>query len=250
MVNFTKGDMERQFTEYAKKYDLDLDGKSYKECIKIISNVVDLKSKEELYDLAVVNLGLIYDKFSFKGLRLFYHSYIQSNMLKSFTGLDALEQKYHRLLDDIKKYHNDLLNESIDLQLEYYIYNIELENAFKDVYGVLNTDSRELYSLMKVIHLSNYNATVIGSLHKYLVRVVDWCGGKYYQGKDLSDPVNLKVLYNHVLEENYMIDDSLVQGIGVFDYDDGYGNRRYYDIDDGHVSFKEYGCIDDFIREW
>ena len=250
MVNFTKGEMERQFMEYAKEYDLDLDGKSYKECIRIISNIVDLKSKEELYDLAVVNLGLIYDKFSFKGLRLFYHSYIKSNMLKSFTGDDALESKYYRLLDDIKKYHNDLLDESIDLQLEYYIYNIELENAFKDVYGVLNTNSRELYSLLKVIHLSNYDVNVIGSLHKYLVRFVDWCGGKYYHDKDLTDPVNLKVLYNHVLEENYMIDDSLVQGIGVFDYDDGYGNRRYYDIDDGHVSFKEYGCIDDFVKEW
>lgn len=256
MVFFTRGDLEGLLWAYAEEYSLDFKDKTVNECISIIRDKFQIKTTQELYVLAEQNLEKIYSTFSFKGLRIFYYSFIKDDNLKSFVGDDPLEQKYYRLIKDIKKYHHGLLVGVLEYQLEYYLYCFELETAYKNEYGVLNTKDVHLYSLLKTIDYAFYDEEVILALHSHLYNLLKGGGDKYYIRKDLTDPDNIRMLFNHVAEENF--DGDVVKGPGLIDYDDGYGNREYYEYDstsndDGSTTStiiegdRDIGC---FIKEW
>ena len=256
MVFFSRGDLERLLWKYAEEYSLDFKDKTIDECISIIRDKFQIKTTDELYVLAEQNLEKIYSTFSFKGLRIFYYSFIKDDNLKSFVGDDPLEQKYYRLIKDIKQYHHGLLEGVLEYQLEYYLYCFELETAYKNEYGVLNTKDVHLYSLLKTIDYAFYDEEVILALHSHLYNLLKWSGDKYYICKELTDPDNIRMLFNHVAEENF--DGDVVQGPGLIDYDDGYGNREYYEYDstsndDGNTTSTiiegdhDIGC---FMKEW
>lgn len=256
MVFFSRGDLERLLWKYAEEYSLDFKDKTIDECISIIRDKFQIKTTDELYVLAEQNLEKIYSTFSFKGLRIFHYSFIKDDNLKRYIGDDPLEQKYYRLIADIKKYHNDLLKDVLEYQLEYYLYCFELEKAYRDRFGELNTADVNLYSLLKTIDYAFYDEEVILALHSHLYNLLKWSGDKYYICKELTDPDNIRMLFNHVAEENF--DKKVVKGPGLIDYDDGYGNREYYEYDstsndDGSTTSTiiegdhDIGC---FIKEW
>ena len=256
MVFFSRGDLERLLWKYAEEYGLDFKDKTIDECISIIRDKFQIKTTDELYVLAEQNLEKIYSTFSFKGLRIFHYSFIKDDNLKSFIGDDPLELKYYRLIADIKKYHNDLLKDVLEYQLEYYLYCFELEKAYRDRFGELNTADVNLYSLLKTIDYCFYDEEVILALHSHLYNLLKWGGDKYYICKELTDPDNIRMLFNHVAEENF--DKTVVKGPGLIDYDDGYGNREYYEYDstsnsDGSTTSTiievdhDIGC---FMKEW
>lgn len=256
MVFFSRGDLERLLWKYAEEYSLDFKDKTIDECISIIRDKFQIKTTDELYVLAEQNLEKIYSTFSFKGLRIFYYSFIKDDNLKSFVGDDPLELKYYRLIADIKKYHHGLLEDVLEYQLEYYLYCFELEKAYRDRFGELNTADVNLYSLLKTIDYCFYDEEVILALHSHLYNLLKGGGDKYYIRKDLTDPDNIRMLFNHVAEENF--DGDVVKGPGLIDYDDGYGNREYYEYDstsnsDGSTTSTivegdhDIGC---FMKEW
>ena len=256
MVFFTRGDLEGLLWAYAEEYSLDFKDKTVNECISIIRDKFQIKTTDELYVLAEQNLEKIYSTFSFKGLRIFYYSFIKDDNLKSFVGDDPLEQKYYRLIKDIKKYHHGLLVGVLEYQLEYYLYCFELERAYLERFGELNTADVHLYSLLKTIDYCFYDEEVILALHSHLYNLLKGGGDKYYIRKELTDPDNIRMLFNHVAEENF--DKTVVKGPGLIDYDDGYGNREYYEYDstsnsDGSTTSTivegdhDIGC---FIKEW
>lgn len=256
MVFFSRGDLERLLWKYAEEYGLDFKDKTVNECISIIRDKFQIKTTDELYVLAEQNLEKIYSTFSFKGLRIFHYSFIKDDNLKRYIGDDPLEQKYYRLIVDIKKYHHGLLEDVLEYQLEYYLYCFELEKAYRDRFGELNTADVNLYSLLKTIDYCFYEEEVILALHSHLYNLLKWGGDKYYICKDLTDPDNIRMLFNHVAEENF--DKDVVKGPGLLDYDDGYGNREYYEYDstsnsDGSTTSTiiegdhDIGC---FIKEW
>ena len=256
MVFFSRGDLERLLWKYAEEYGLDFKDKTVNECISIIRDKFQIKTTDELYVLAEQNLEKIYSTFSFKGLRIFYYSFIKDDNLKSFVGDDPLELKYYRLIADIKKYHHGLLEDVLEYQLEYYLYCFELEKAYRDRFGELNTADVNLYSLLKTIDYCFYDEEVILALHSHLYNLLKGGGDKYYIRKDLTDPDNIRMLFNHVAEENF--DGDVVKGPGLIDYDDGYGNREYYEYDstsnsDGSTTSTivegdhDIGC---FMKEW
>ena len=235
MVFFSRGDLERLLWKYAEEYSLDFKDKTIDECISIIRDKFQIKTTDELYVLAEQNLEKIYSTFSFKGLRIFHYSFI---------------------IADIKKYHNDLLKDVLEYQLEYYLYCFELEKAYRDRFGELNTADVNLYSLLKTIDYCFYDEEVILALHSHLYNLLKWSGDKYYICKELTDPDNIRMLFNHVAEENF--DKTVVKGPGLIDYDDGYGNREYYEYDstsnsDGSTTSTiiegdhDIGC---FMKEW
>ena len=256
MVFFSRGDLERLLWKYSEEYGLDFKDKTVNECISIIRDKFQIKTTDELYVLAEQNLEKIYSTFSFKGLRIFYYSFIKDDNLKSFVGDDPLELKYYRLIADIKKYHHGLLEDVLEYQLEYYLYCFELEKAYRDRFGELNTADVNLYSLLKTIDYCFYDEEVILALHSHLYNLLKGGGDKYYIRKDLTDPDNIRMLFNHVAEENF--DGDVVKGPGLIDYDDGYGNREYYEYDstsnsDGSTTSTivegdhDIGC---FMKEW
>lgn len=226
MVSYTPMDLHKQVGLYNNKLNLNLDGKSIKECICIIQNTCPrLHSNDEIKEYAKHNLKLICDEFGFKALRIFYHSFIKQDMLKSFTGEDMLEMKYDKLIKDIKKYHDSLLD-WIDLQLDYYVYCKELETIFKNEYGTIKDYNNSVYSIIKTIHLSRYNKEIISALSDLLKKHLIFSGDKYYLEQDLSDPEILDMLYEHITEEAW--DESQYTGCNNMFVDfDGYGNEYY-----------------------
>ena len=217
-------DLHNQVGLYNNKLNLNLDGKPIKECICIIQNTCPrLHSNDEIKEYAKHNLKLICDKFGFKALRIFYHSFIKQDMLKSFTGEDMLEMKYDKLIKDIKKYHNSLLD-WIDLRLDYYVYCKELETVFENEYGIIKDYDNSVYSIIKTIHLSYYNKEIISALSDLLKKHLIVSGDKYYLEQDLSDPEILDMLYEHISEEAW--DESQYTGFNSMFVDfDGYGNE-------------------------
>ena len=258
MVSYTVSDITKHVSLYADKLGLDFRGMKIRECIGIIqASCPRLHSDDEIREYASRNLKRIKDKYSYKGLRIFYYSYIKDDLLKSFTGNDALEDKYNKLIKDIKKYHMNECLEWITLQLDYYQYQKILEDVYHEEYGKLNDWNHNLYSIMKTIHLSNYNSTVIDVLFPYLERYLIISGDKYYQNQNLKDPEILEALYEHITEESF--DEIQYLTDNIFAGFDGYGNEYYFHEyseswtdDDGvhhYRSWEKPSTINDFIKK-
>lgn len=224
---YTKGMVEEQIFNYGEKFGYDFDGKTIGECITIIRDECPMMhSSEELISLAENNIKLMEDEFGYKALRLFYYDYInKDSLLQSYTGEDCLQMKYYKLLKDLHKYHQDLLDGEITLILDYFLYTDAFREVYFDKYGVLNYDynNNRLYSILKVIHLSYYNPKVIDTLSEYLEHELYLCGDNYYVHHNLKDLEVLKVLCEHVFEENF--DESVVYFAKLFNDFDGYGNE-------------------------
>jgi len=229
MVFYTASDLERQICFYMEKLNLDLDGVKIKDCITtIIETCPKLHSFEEIREYALRNLKAIEKEYGYKGLRIFYWSYIKQDLLKSFQGDDMLEEKYDGLINHMKKYHRENLLEWIELQLDYMNYSKVLEEVYNEEYGNLTDRNYNLFSTIKVIHNSNYNQVVVEALQGELEKWLSWSNGKYYLRQDLSDHDVLELLYEHVVEESFL-DNSLYQGHELFYDYDGYGGTYFID---------------------
>lgn len=225
MVFYTKLDLDKEIMLYGEKFNLDLDGKTIRECINIIvESCPKLHSDEELIILTKNNLKAIEEEYGFKALRLFYYDTIKQDLLQSFTGEDALQRKYFKLLKHLKEFHNTKIKE-LELTLDVYRYYTLLEKVFNEEYGELKYYDNRLYSLMKSLHICYYDEQVIESLYDFLFSELSMSGDKYYIKKDLHDVDVLKMLYEHVAEENF--DNSVVHGVGLFEDYDGYGNDYF-----------------------
>lgn len=256
MVSYTPMDLNRQLILYNDKLNLDLDGKTIKEGIEIVQKECPkLHSTDEIKEYNRRNLKLIKEKFGFKALRIFYHSFIKDDLLKSFTGEDMLEMKYDKLIRDIKEYHNTLI-EWIELQLDYYIYCDELESIYKEEYGIINDYDKRLYGIMKTLYISNYDKKIVNSLIPLLKEYLEFSGDKYYLKQDLTDSEVLDMLYEHISEEAW--DKSQYSALdNIFVSYDGYGNEYYnMDYQESWSDDKGYHCkmwdkpstIEDYIR--
>ena len=256
MVFYTKHDLETQFHLYDEKLGLNLDGKTYEECERIIfDNCTKLKSQKEIRELVKENLHNIEKEYGFKALRLFMMDNVKSCLLKSYTRKNRLEEKYDKLIHDIRKYHEKNLLKGLKYTIEYYYYYSCLEDEYKKEYGVLKYFNNYLYSIIKTIHISNYKQDVINVLYPYLKNALFMDDGKYYLKKDLHDPKVLNMLYEHVAEENS--DSELVKDYNILTEYDGYGNEYWineysksWEDDTGyHAEFWEPEVtIDDYIK--
>ena len=224
MVFFTQGELERQIANYNDKFNLDLDGKSIKECIEIIMEVCpQLHSDEYLKELARSNLKSIEKTYGFKALRLFMYETVKQCALKSFQREDLLERKYRKLIKEVREYHES--NIKLKLILDIYRYYIFLEEMFDEEYGSIDYYNNRLYSILKTLDICYYNGEVVNSLHNFLYNELCFSGDKYYIKKDLKNPDVLKMLYEHVAEENG--DETVVQSYNIYTEYDGYGNEYY-----------------------
>lgn len=257
MVYFTPMDLHTQVGEYGKKYNLDLDGKKISECIEIIREYCPkLHTNSELREFALKNLKIIEKEYGFKALRLFVYDYCKDNLLESYTGPDRLQEKYMKLLEHIKNFHFELYNEQMDLVLDHYIYSSELENVYDEEYGFIKDFNCRLYSMIKTIHNVNYNPEIIQVLKPYLKNGLIFANAKYYLKKDFTDVNILKMLYEHLAEENF--DEFIVQARNICTDYDGYGNEYWihqysesWTDEDGiyyHRSWEPKHTIDDYIR--
>lgn len=116
------------------------------------------------------------------------------------------------------------------MALDVFIAVIELKQFYKQEYGVLDEKySKNIYSVLKTIHLTHYNDDVIDSVNYLLPILLSFAGDKYYQCKDLTDKKVLKELYTYVGEE--LGDDDLFEGHMLFHEYDGYGGSHLCSFD-------------------
>lgn len=256
MVFYTPMDLHNQVGLYEDKFNLDLEGKKISECIHIIRDVCPrLHSDNELREFALRNLHRIEEEYGFRALRLFIYDVTKQSLLQSFTGKDALQEKYEKLIHDMKEYHKNF-HEEFDLILDVYLYYRILEDVYNEEYGFLKDFNNHLYSIMKTIHISNYDKNVIDSLEDYLYSSLRMANGKYYLRQDLKDPKVLRMLYEHIAEESF--DKDVIMDMNIFKDYDGYGNEYWIhdyseswtDEDGGYHyrSWEKESSIDDYER--
>lgn len=257
MVAYTISDLEHQLVRTSDRLGLKFTRITYEEYILTIQLCCPrLHSTIELYNLAKNNLKTIEKEFGFKAVRIFYYDSCKGLLLQSYTGKDRLQEKYELLLEDLKKYHYNLLKEEgMGGQLDYFIYFRELEKAFKDLYGELTYFNNRLYSLVKTLNITDYKEDVVNALHHKLYTELRMSGDKYYVKQDLNDKEVLKMLFEHVAEEHF--DTEIVKDYNMFTGYDGYGNEYYihqyssfWSDDEGHHA--RFGSpkhsIDDYVR--
>ena len=76
MVMYTPLDLHKQIGLYNDKFNLELDGKTVKECLNIIQKeCTRLHSTEEIREYCRRNLELIVEKYDYDTLRIWYYSY-------------------------------------------------------------------------------------------------------------------------------------------------------------------------------
>lgn len=227
MVFYTKMDMHNQIGLYADKFNLDLDGKKIEECIKIIREFCPkLHSNAELKKLVYNNLKSIENEYGFRALRIFIYDTCKQSLLQSFTGKDRLQEKYEKLIKDIKKYHNELRDNELTLTLDIYCYYAIMEDVYNEEYGFLKDWNNHLYSIMKTIHISNYDEEVIKVLQHWIKSSLNMANGRYYLQKDLTNPKILKMLYEHIAEE-FFDEEVIMDNMNIFKQYDGYGNEYW-----------------------
>ena len=256
MVFYTTMDLHNQVGLYMDKFGLDLDGKKISECIEIIRGICPrLHNDDELREFALNNLKQIENKFGFKALRLFMYDVCKQDLLQSFVGKNRLQEKYEKLLKDIKCYHNEYRDKELSLTLDVYVYYKLLEDVYNEEYGVLRDWNSQLYSVMKTIDISNYNSDVVEVLNPYVENLLHFCNGKYYLKQDLKDPEILKMLYEHIGEESF--DEMLVKDYNICTEYDGYGNEYWlYEneeswVDEDGYHYRSWGkssTIDDYKK--
>jgi hypothetical protein len=216
-------DLHKQVSLYDDKFNLGLNGKKINECITIIrDNCPRLHDDEELRDLAL----RIEEEYGFKALRLYIYDTVKDDLLQSYTGKDRLQEKYEKLLDEVKNFHNSFRDEELELTLDVYLYYKILEEVYNQEYGCLKDWHNHLYSIMKTIHISNYDKKVIGSLKHYINVALTMANGKYYLKQDLTDPKILHMLYEHIAEESFD-EEVIIDSMDIFKKYDGYGNEYW-----------------------
>lgn len=241
MVNYTVLEFETEVIREAERLNLDntfKKGMSFNDCASVILLIDNnTMSREQLNHLATKNLIKIKNQFSFKGLRIWIYSITHDSILDIN---DDLKHKYDNLIDDIISFHNDLINGVFNTTLEYYIYQSEIKKAYNNEFGLINDYDNSLYAMLKTIHDTFYDETVIESLIDFIDDMLYVCGDKYYRTKDLTDITVLKALYEHIGEEAH--DKDLIRVNQLFMRDDGYGNS-FYESEPYHKP-----TIDDFKR--
>lgn len=226
MVFYTPLDYDRQLALYSDKFNINLNGKKRGECANIIRNYCPrLHTEEELQKMAYNNLKAIEHEYGYKALRIFAYDVIKQDLLQSFTGKDRLQEKYEKLIDDVKKYHNKMRDEELELTLDVYEYYKILEEVYNEKYGMLKDWNHQLYCIMKTIQITNYKEDVIEALQNHLELVLTMCNGKYYLQQDLKNPKILKMLYQHIAEETF--DEMEVMDYNICTEYDGYGNEYW-----------------------
>ena len=238
MVFYTPLDLDRELIKYQKALNLDFGGKKYDDIFEIISKECPhIKSDKELKDLAVKNMTAIREEYGMRGLRVWYHSAKKNLMLKELCkdedgwgGDDFIERKYFKLIPHIWEFHNKLMFES-EYFLNYMRYFRLLENAYYDEYGnlferVWITDCPDdLYHLMKAIHLSYYDESVVKSLLPVIKDHLYYNNCNYYLSLDLTDENVLRDIYLHLAEE--VGDEDAYKGFDMFYSNDGWGNTVF-----------------------
>ena len=144
-------------------------------------------------------------------------------LLKSFSRDDRLTEKYMKLIHDLRVEHEKRIG--LKYTLEIYVYYRYIEEVYQEEYGFLTDYTYHLYSIMKTIHITNYNDDVINSVLPFLKSTLEFCDGKYYLKHDLTDKKVLKMLYEHIAEES--MDEEIVKYYNILMDYDGYGNEYY-----------------------
>lgn len=253
---YTTMDLHKQIGLYMDKFDLDLDGKKIIDCINIIRDYCPrLHSEEELKRLAYDNLKAIEFEYGFKAVRLFIYDTCKDGLLQSYTGPDRLQEKYEKLLVNLKDYHTDLFTKELTLTLDVYIYFKFLKEVYDEEYGIINDYNNRLYTLVKTIRISNYDSDVIKALKPQLEDYLHFGNAKYYLKQDICNVEVLKMLFEHLAEENF--DELVVKGYNMATEYDGYGNEYWihqysesWTDGEGHHyrSWKPEHTIDDYVR--
>lgn len=257
MVFYTQSDLERQIVLYSDKFNLELNGKKISECIDIIRDTCpQLHSQDYLKEFALNNLKRIEEEYGFKALRLYIYDTCKQSLLQSFTGKDRLQEKYNKLIRDVKEFHNSFRDKELSLTLDVYCYYSILEEVYNEEYGFLNDWHDDLYSVMKTINMTGYNKDVIQVLQHWIKTSLYMANGTYYLQKDLTDPKVLHMLYEHIAEESFD-EDVIMDTMDIFREYDGYGNEYWiheysesWEDENGYHyrSWQKESTIDDYER--
>lgn len=219
-------DVFKEIRRYKDALNLDLNGKTYDECINVIrQHCPEILSDEEIKENIKQNLHQIEKKFGYKGLRIWFHSYY-NHMRNSMCGEDPLERKYRKLLPEIKKYLSEIIMKTNNMN--YIIYDKFLNEVYYEEYGcllgkddILDRDN-EIYIIMQAMHYGYWNKEVRKTMIPIIEEYLEMYNMKYYQKLDMYNIDNLSQLWLHVCEENF--DDLAYEGDKMFFSDDGYGN--------------------------
>lgn len=216
----TIGDLERAIYELSNYFNVDYNGLTNRECIEKLRKLCDkLHSDSFLKQFSKNLLFEIKEEFGFTGLRVWY----SLTMKHAVFSNELLSMKYFLLHKDILNFVNEYCKkEGIELVLDIYLAGIYLKKSFMDEFGFIDVEeNKDLYYLLRTIHLSDYNPILINELH-YLIEMELWKSqDKYFIKKDLRDEDILKELFIYLGEE--FGDDEVYKGHKLFYDYDGYG---------------------------
>ena len=223
MYTITQGEFERAIYDLEQHFNVDFKGMTNRECIDELRKLCPkLHSQEELQEFAKELLKKIEETYGFLGLRVWF-----TLNMKSYFPNDMMAMKYDKLNEDIKQFVNNYREEkNITLKLDVYIASIELRDIYKKQYGFIREGRiSDLYSILRTIHLSQYNELLIDNVQNMLFLFIRFSGDNYYQHKDLSNPEILKELYTYLAEE--VGQDDVYEGHSMFQEYDGYGGVNW-----------------------
>lgn len=257
MVFYTISDLHKQIGLYCEKFGLNLDGKQISECISILVDYCPrLHTDIELEEMAINNLKAIESEYGFKALRLFIYDVCKQSLLQSFTGPDRLQKKYEKLIKHLKDFHYDMFSKDLTLTLDVYRYFKFIEDVYDSEYGFIKDFDNRLFALIKTIKVTNYNPDVINVLKDTLKMTLMFSNAKYYLKQDFTDVEILRMLYEHLAEENF--DELEVKDYNICTEYDGFGNEywihQYFESwtdEDGthhYCSWKPEHTINNYIR--
>lgn len=222
MFYTTQGDLERAIYEFEKKFNLDCDGKTIRECLTECRNVCpQLHSESELKEYAQLLVDGIVGEFGFTGLRVYYDQYMK------FFSNEALGLKYYNLIGDVHRFVNRFREDyGLTLLLDVLMANIYIKQYYLKNFGLLDSgDCLELFGLLNTLRVKGYPVELVDCLKGDVKRALWMTGDKYFIGKDLSDRSVLSDLFLYVAETvGY---GSVFGGHGMFKDYDGYGGVVY-----------------------
>lgn len=214
------GQIEEAIYDLEQHFGVDYNGLSNRECVENLRKLCpQLHSEEELIGFAEDLLDEVEKKYGFEGLRVWY----RVRMQYAFFGHDMLSTKYWRLMKDISAFINEYREKyGLTLKLDVFLAGVYLKDTYKKKYVVFDSDElMDLYSILRTIHLSNYDASIIESTVHLIETQLLMQGDNYYTQKDLTEKSVLSDLYIHVAEE--IGDDVAYEGHKLFYEYDGYG---------------------------
>lgn len=222
MSHFVKSDIVKVAQEELGLKLEELDGKSYEEIHnKILKQIPNLHTREELRQLAKVLTSQLIDEYEFNAYRIFAsYPLIRT---KGYNGFQEvyLYEKIHKAMACTTKAFCYLHN--IEHDIDKAILEYEFSKIYENDYGFLSClvdDCDELIFIMQMIERHGFDKKFIETVTPDLEMALIKAGDNFFYKQNLSDRNIIKNLYQ-IVGERYGLDGFRFD---IFHDYDGYGN--------------------------